>query len=75
MATTFTYKFEEIPKNNVVSWLMRYGCVIHIYQISTEQWNDTRNITVAELLEMIKTNDYLYLRVVQTEVKNNAKNN
>lgn len=65
MADTFTYEMEILNKNNVLSILTRYGSVIHIYQISTETWTNTKEVTVADLLTMLKSNDYLYCRIVQ----------
>lgn len=65
MAETFTYKIEEIDKNNVVSTLIRYPSIIQIYDRANDTWTNTSNVTVTQLLEMIKTNDYLYCRIVQ----------
>lgn len=65
MADTYTYKIEEVDKNNVIQTLMRYPSIIQIYERSTDTWTNTSEVTVTRLLEMIKTNDYLYCRIVQ----------
>ena len=65
MADTYTYSIEILNKNNVLSTLTRYGSVIQIYQISTGEWTTTEKVIVSDLLDMLKSNDYLYCRIVQ----------